>query len=163
MEKTFTETQRFTQWWLWLILIGTASLPLVNHFFSSNAVQSTLQIDILVVSFIAFCFAALFYFMSLKSEINAAGIKMKFIPFVKKSLKWDQIESIRLLNYGFVGGWGIRVWTDYGTVYNTKGQIGLAITTIEGQRFVIGTQQPERLAQVISTIKVAKFTNELTA
>ena len=28
MRTIFKETQRFSQWWLWLILIGTSILPL---------------------------------------------------------------------------------------------------------------------------------------
>lgn len=58
------------------------------------------------------------------------GAKLKKQPFV---------------NYGFVGGWGIRPWTRYGTVYNTRGQEGLAIELKNGKKFLIGTQNQAEL------------------
>ena len=45
---------------------------------------------------------------------------MSFIPFVKKRIKWTEIKKAEVVNYGFVGGWGIRLSIEYGTVYNIR-------------------------------------------
>ena len=55
------------------------------------------------------------------------------------------------VHYGFVGGWGIRFFTAYGTVYNMRGTKGLAINLEKGKKFLIGTQKPDLLNQFIQT------------
>lgn len=54
-----------------------------------------------------------------------------------------------LVNYGFVGGWGIRLGTKYGTVYNTKGNKGLFILLNNGKKYCIGTQKEDELREII--------------
>jgi len=53
------------------------------------------------------------------------------------------------VHYGFVGGWGIRLFTAYGTVYNMRGAKGLAIRLKSGKKFLIGSQRSEVLNQFI--------------
>ena len=73
--------------------------------------------------------------MQLKTTVDRNGIEMRFVPFIYKKITWNEIESAEVLNYGFVGGWGIRLWTKYGTVYNIKGNKGLAIKLKNGKQF----------------------------
>ena len=87
--------------------------------------------------------------MRLKTEINEQGITMHFRPFTKRQIAWQEIENAKVLDYGFVGGWGIRLWTNYGTVYNTKGSKGLALELKDGKKLLIGTQNPEKLEEVL--------------
>jgi len=77
-----------------------------------------------LVFFIIFVFGliALFLLTKLKTEINENEVKFNFVPFYKKSIKWNEIENAEVINYGFVG-WGIKIGTKYGTVYNTKEKI----------------------------------------
>ncbi|MCO4822597.1 MAG: hypothetical protein KC469_11050 [Flavobacteriaceae bacterium] len=74
---------------------------------------------------------------------------MDFFPFVKKRVHWKEIKSAEIVNYGFVGGWGIRLWTKYGTVYNTKGNTGLAVVLLNGKKFLIGTQKASELNKLV--------------
>jgi hypothetical protein len=62
---------------------------------------------------------------------------------------------MKVLNYGFVGGWGVRLWTKYGTVYNVKGNIGLAIELKNGTKFLIGTQKEIELRSFLEKIPAA--------
>ena len=78
---------------------------------------------------------------SLKSELDAEGIHLNFRPFTKKYFAWSDVQSAEIVNYGFVGGWGIRIGTKYGTVYNTQGKEGLWLTLKNGKKVVIGTQR----------------------
>ena len=71
---------------------------------------------------------------------------------VKKRVNWKEIKNAEIVNYGFVGGWGIRLWTQYGTVYNMKGNKGLAIELLNGKNFLIGTQKPKELTAMLEKI-----------
>ena len=56
------------------------------------------------------------------------------------------------MNYGCVGGWGIRLWTKYGTIYNIKGNKGLAVKLLSGKKFLIGTQKGNELSEIVKKI-----------
>jgi len=154
MTSLFKEDQRFTQWWLWLILIPIGVLPVVGIFkqlilgeeFGDNPMS-----DFGLILFAVFVFAllGLFLMMRLKTEIDQNEIRMSFIPFVKKRIKWTEIKKAEVVNYGFVGGWGIRLSIEYGTVYNIRGNKGLAIELRNGKRFVIGTQKEKELSSIV--------------
>ena len=77
---------------------------------------------------------------------------MQFVPFIKKHVDWNEVKSIKVIDYGFVGGWGIRLGTTFGTVYNIKGKMGLAIELINGKKFLIGTQKAEELQIILKEI-----------
>ena len=62
------------------------------------------------------------------------------------------MKHAEIVNYEFVGGWGIRLWTKYGTVYNTKGDKGLAIELQNGKKFLIGTQKATELSKIIEKV-----------
>lgn len=154
MKIEFREEQKFTQWWLWLILIGLGILLIFGMFkqlilgekFGDNPMS-----DIGLIIFCVFIYGiiALFWFMRLKTEIDQNEIRMNFFPFVKKRINWKEIKNAEIVNYGFVGGWGIRLWTKFGTVYNTKGNIGLAIELTNGKKILIGTQKENELNKIV--------------
>lgn len=148
----FQEKQRFTQWWLWLILIGTAITPIIGIYlqlaFGEKSGVNPMSHNELILFFVfTFSLIALFLFMQLKTEIDEKGIHMRYRPFLKKTTEWKDIESAQVINYGFVGGWGIRIWTSYGTVYNTGGKMGLAIKLKNGKKFLIGTKKEKELRE----------------
>jgi hypothetical protein len=154
MTALFKEKQRFTQWWLWLILIPIGVLPVVGIFqqlilgeeFGDNPMSN---FGLILFAVFVFALLGLFLMMRLKTEIDQNEIRMSFIPFVKKRIKWTEIKKAEVVNYGFVGGWGIRLSIEYGTVYNIKGNMGLAIELRNGKRFVIGTQREEELRKIV--------------
>jgi len=157
MKTEFKEEQKFNQWWLWLILIPMGVLPLIGIYkqlilgekLGDNPMS---DISLLIFSIIMFSLIGLFLIMKLKTSIDKNGINMHFFPFIKKSVDWQQIKNVKVVNYGFVGGWGIRLWTKYGTVYNMKGNKGLAIELLNGKNFLIGTQKPEELTAMLEKI-----------
>ena len=157
MKTEFKEEQKFNQWWLWLILILMGVLPLIGIYkqlilgekLGDNPMS---DISLLIFSIIMFSLVGLFLIMKLKTSIDKNGINMHFFPFIKKSVDWQQIKNVKVVNYGFVGGWGIRLWTKYGTVYNMKGNKGLAIELLNGKNFLIGTQKPEELTAMLEKI-----------
>lgn len=158
MKTEFTEEQKFTQWWLWLILIGIGILPIyglytqfiIGDTFGTNSMS---DVGLILFSVLVFSFILLFWFMRLRTEIDQNEIRMNFFPFTKKRIPWNEVKNAEVINYGFVGGWGIRIWTSYGTVYNTKGNKGLAIELLDGKKLVIGTQNEAVLKAILENIE----------
>lgn len=154
MKPIFTEKQRFTQWWIWLIFIviglftgyGVYKQLVLQEPFGNNPMSN---IGLLIFSGFILGIILLFFIMQLKTTINEQGITMHFRPFTRKQIAWEEITKLEVLDYGFVGGWGIRLWTNYGTVYNIKGSKGLALELKDGKKLLIGTQTPEALAATV--------------
>lgn len=88
----------------------------------------------------------------LETNITKESIAFRFFPFVKRNYSFNEIETYKVIDYGFVGGWGIRYTMKYGTVYNTKGTKGLFIKLKGGKTIVIGTQKPEELQKILTQI-----------
>jgi len=161
MNIVFKETQKFSQWWLWLILIGIGILPILGIYkqliigekFGDKPMS---DLGLIIFAVFVFSLIAMFCFMQLKTEIDQNGISMHFFPLVKKRVNWKEIKNAEIVNYGFVGGWGIRLWTKYGTVYNMKGDKGLAIELLNGKNFLIGTQKPKELTAMLEKISPKK-------
>ena len=158
MNIEFKEKQKFTQWWLWLLLGTSAIIPIVAIYlesiqggeFGENPSSGT-GLNVATIAF--FSVIALIWLIRLKTEIDHKEVRMIFSPFVKKTVQWNEIKKAEVLNYGFVGGWGIRLWTKYGTVYNIKGNKGLAIELKNGKKFLIGTQKEEELKRVVEKLR----------
>ena len=154
MKVEFKEVQKFTQWWLWLILIGIGLMPIYGIYkqlilgenFGSKPMS---DFGLIIFCVLIFGFIAMFWIMRLITEIDENEIRMSFFPFTKKQVSWKEIKNIEIVNYGFVGGWGIRIGTKYGTVYNTKGNKGLAIELTNGKKFLIGTQKETELNRIV--------------
>ncbi|MGB5430484.1 hypothetical protein [Eudoraea sp.] len=154
MKIEFKEEQKFTQWWLWLILIGIGLLPIYGIYkqlilgeqFGDNPMS---DLGLIIFTVFVFGLIAMFWYMRMITEIDQNEIRMSFFPFVKKRVKWKEIKNAEVVNYGFVGGWGIRLCTKYGTLYNTKGNKGLAIELLNGKKFLIGTQKETELSEII--------------
>jgi len=157
MKIDFKEEQKFTQWWLWIILIGIGIFPIFGIYkqlILGEKFGDKPMSDFGLILFCLFTFSiiSMFGFIRLKTEIDQDEIRINFFPFVKKRINWKGIKSVEIVNYGFVG-WGIRLWTKYGTVYNTKGNKGLAIELLNGKKFLIGTQKKNELKLVVEKAK----------
>ena len=153
MKSEFKEKQKFTQWWLWLFLIAIGLFQLYGIYKQLIKVEDfgdkpMSDIGLIFFSIIPFGIIILFWYMKLETEIDQKEIRIRFTPLVKKTFKWEDVKSATVLNYKFVG-YGIRLFTSYGTVYNTKGNTGLAIELNSGEKILIGTQKGTELAQII--------------
>ena len=157
----YKEVQRFTQWWLWLILLSIATIPFVGIYqqiildqpFGDQPMSDGGLVTFAILTLLLLLF---FAFIRLTTTITAKEIQINFSPFVNKSIKWEAIEKVEVIDYGFVGGWGIRLFTSYGTVYNIRGRKGLAITLKNGKKILVGTQQPQALSNAVHKIAFKK-------
>jgi hypothetical protein len=57
------------------------------------------------------------------------------------------------MRYDFVG-YGLRLDTQYGSVYNIKGYHGIRINLKDGKRILLGTQKADEFSQVLNEIQL---------
>jgi hypothetical protein len=157
MKIDFKEEQKFTQWWLWIILLAIGVFPIFGVYqqlilgekFGDKPMS---DLGLVVFCLVILMIIALFGFIRLKTAIDQDEIRISFFPFVKKRIQWKEIKTVEIVQYGFVG-WGIRLFTKYGIVYNVKGNKGLAIELVNGEKFLIGTQMEIEMMAVVEKAK----------
>jgi hypothetical protein len=153
LNVSFTEVQRIDQWWLRALLLVVLAILIYPAIRYMQTTVDKLELFAFCIGLlIGLAVIALIWFWKLTTVINNYGIAIK-CPFVNKKVNWEEIEHLEVLNYGFVGGWGIRVATKYGTVYNTSGKIGLAIKLKNGKKFLLGTQKENELKTIVEKWK----------
>ncbi len=84
--------------------------------------------------------------VKLVTKIDSLGITFFWYPFKKnaKIIYWKDIKSIEVIPYNFVSfGWGFS--PKYGTVNNVSGNTGIALTLINGSKYLVGTQKDQTL------------------
>ena len=142
------ETQKFAPWILCLMRGLVIFLVILSMWVFTRDTLAGIGFTFIVV----ICVLPMLSLevMRLRTEYNGDGISLNFIPFVKRHYNWFDIEKAELINYGFVGGWGIRMGTQYGTVYNTQGAEGLLLTLKTGRQITIGTQKPNAISEVVN-------------
>jgi hypothetical protein len=147
----FKETQRFTQWWLWLILLGSwGSMVFAIFMDPPQTLGGQFVVGILAISL-----PTLFWQIRLITQITTEGIYVRFIPFHFKSqfYSWDAIESAQVRTYNPLleyGGWGIKYgFNGQGKVYNIAGNQGLQLVFKSGEKILIGTQKPEEIQAAV--------------
>jgi hypothetical protein len=167
---SFREEQRFTQRWLWALVIA-ASLMMVGVFgyaiyqqlvlgepWGDNPMSDT-QLFILGPIFMLFGIALLLLFKltRLITEVRYDGLYVRYIPFHIRfrRYRFDEIESFEAIEYRPLrdyGGWGIKRGLK-GWAYNVSGNRGVMLTFRSGKRLMIGSQRAEELE---AAIRVAK-------
>ncbi|MDR1338787.1 MAG: hypothetical protein LBK58_01850, partial [Prevotellaceae bacterium] len=91
--------------------------------------------------------------------INKEGIFVWFHPvqFRKTYFSWEEIERVYIRKYSPVkeyGGWGYRTGSGRknGKACNIYGNIGLQIVLKNGNKFLIGTNDPDGITEVLKKI-----------
>lgn len=154
----FSESQKFRQWWLWVILVVSiaSATSLICYAKVQNkddmpafAVVAGVLVPLLII--------ALFLFANLQTAIDDIGVSVRFPPFRFKSkvIPWDEIANAWVRKYnpiGEFGGWGARYTFSRGTAYNVSGNMGLQLVLKDGKKMLIGSQQPDELAAVLQRL-----------
>jgi hypothetical protein len=151
----FEEKQQFSKIFLWLLSVFVMGIPLygiiVQIFLKKpfgNNPMSDIGLIVFALGMLAFC--GFFWSMTLTTKIDAKAISVRYVPFFNKQFKWEDIDKAEIIKYHFVG-FGIRLSFKYGTVYNIKGNLGMALHLKDGKKYLIGTQKPEELQKAIAT------------
>lgn len=141
-EIFFTEKQRFTQWWLWLILLGINAIFLYGIYvqliteqpFGSNPMSNT---GLIFATVFIVLLTVLFISIRLDTLIKTDRIYVRLFPLhiSFRHYGWDEIRIAHIRQYSPVkefGGWGIRYGLGgRGKAYNVSGNIGLQLERIK--------------------------------
>lgn len=160
--RIFEEKQQFRQWWLMLILSVTFLGVLVNFYnetdgFTIMPINYSIIFALIIVAIVIMGFLML----ELRTKIDRTGINATFhpIPFFTRNYTWSQIDQIFVRKYAPLreyGGWGIRGF-GAAKAYNVSGNYGIQIVTKDKKYFLIGTQRPKDVENVLK-----KYSEKIT-
>ena len=159
----FTESQRFKQWWLWLILLSFNGLFLFGVFkqviekqqFGDNPMSNE---GLLTATVLTIIITILFVNYRLDTKIKTDGIYVRFFPFhIKfKHYTWDKLTKSFVRQYSPLteyGGWGLRLGLfGNGKAFNVSGDKGLQLEFTDNKKLLIGTNRPEELTETLIKI-----------
>lgn len=158
MDKVpYQEKQKFNQPFVWIILVFFLIFQIYiiyqQIFLKSPVTNNPLPNPILIITTISpLVMIVAIIFIRLETEINETGIVFGFVPFSKRRINWEEVQQAEVIDYGFIGGWGLRFTFKYGTVYNVRGRYGLSILLKNGKKLMIGTQKQEELRNHIKSL-----------
>lgn len=164
MEKIlFTEEQRFSQWWLWLIMllalaavvvpftIGIHSQVVLDKPYGDNPMSNeglivTGGFSVLLLFLIFVVIAR----VRLKTKITTEGLYVAFSPLIKNWKKFvpGEIANYEIRTYSAkreFGGYGIKRRRRSGQSYTISGNIGLQLHFKNGKKLLIGTQKKQAI------------------
>ena len=158
-EILFKESQRFKQWWLWLILLSFNGLFLFGVFkkqqFGDNPMSNE---GLLTATVLTIIITILFVNYRLDTKIKTDGIYVRFFPFhIKfKHYTWDKLTKSFVRQYSPLmeyGGWGLRLGLfGNGKAFNVSGDKGLQLEFTDNKKLLIGTNRPEELTETLIKI-----------
>jgi hypothetical protein len=157
----FTEVQRFRDTWLWPALLAPAIIA--SLFVSYVVVEAVFLDDDGIMARDAFALGICFYVLKgvgvlvlalyaarLEIEVRSAGLFIRLAPFQRKHrhVTNEQLRKavIRRVVRGRRKGW---------RSYGMKGKEAVELVTSNGDRLIIGTQQPAKLVEALSSQAVA--------
>ncbi len=166
-EILFEETQQFsktgsrtiTKVTCILFLIGSILILFTN---SEDKVQTS--IGLFVSSIISGGISFIFNKAKLIMQIRTDGIYVSFPP-LRNSFTicyWENIDKLFIREYnplGEYGGWGIK-GRGNNLAYNVSGNIGIQLVLINDSKLLIGTNQPEEIASVLTRLGKLDYLTE---
>ncbi len=145
----FREVQRFRQWWVWAILLGSLGVAVGGTGYEVYRQEVPLT-SLLVMLAVAAGMILLFVVLELVIEVRSDVLYVRFWP-VRKQIPYDEITRCEARTYRPIleyGGWGIR-WGWKGWAYNVSGKEGVQLELKSGRRLLLGSQRPGELAAAI--------------
>ncbi len=160
MEK-FEEKQRFTQWWLWLILLAACTIPYIPIMMGLDS-KTDQWLGLLAMSILLFIIVGMLILIQLKTKLDEVGVHYQFIPFhfKQKTILWQDIKSAEVRKYEPLkeyGGWGIKGYSNKNKAYNVKGNMGLQVVLKNGNKILFGTQKADELSAILKSNKKQKI------
>ncbi len=157
---SFSEIQRFTQSWLFYLVIAMALVPIVSTILVSNGTnigQSEFMLSLAIGIVIGALVLSLMFFTKLEVYLEREGITYRLFPFqIKfKQISYNEIESYEIRKYSPIleyGGWGLRYSFKNGKAYNISGNMGIQLVLKNDKKTLFGTLKPEEFNLALSTM-----------
>lgn len=162
-EILFSESQKFKQWWLWIILLGINGLFLYGVYkqvalgqqFGDNPMSNT---GLLITVGLTLFFTVVFATFRLDTIIKKDGVYVRFFPLhiAFKHYPWNTLAKLYVRQYAAIteyGGWGLRLGLfGKGTAYNVSGNKGLQLEFKDNKKLLIGTNKPDEITEILNKI-----------
>lgn len=160
-ENLICEEQRFSRFFRWFLVFDSVFFILFIiglYFFLCRAGEKSLPVvAIVVILVVPAAVAILFWAAKLQTMVCKDGLYVRFFPFYMKFKRFafEDISEYYARKYRPIweyGGWGIRYTFRNGKAYNIRGNKGLQIVFKNGKKLLIGSQNPQELAEAIDSI-----------
>ena len=156
---SYREVQYFRQRWILLLALAAAGVAwygfilqiVLGQEFGTN--PSPDWVMWLIWLIVGIGLPLLIYKANLVIEVRRDYIFIHFIPFTSRKIGFDEIKHIEARTYNPIleyGGWGIRWGFGKKRAYNISGNQGVGLTLNNGENILIGSQNPDELARIIS-------------
>ena len=153
----FQETQRFRQIWIWALILGISGFSISSLFLLEDKAPLSF-VDLAFPLGMILLLNVLFLSFTLSTRIEADSLSYRFFPFTRwRTFPFKEIEALHLIEYNGLweyGGWGIK-WNGDTWSYTTGGKWGILVKTAD-KKFLLGTQKPEQVKQVIAEFNTYK-------
>lgn len=146
----FTEEQRFTRHWWWLL--GLSALLVALSFFRVGHHPLPLGARVLLLA-LPLLLVGMFTWLRLDTRVDAAGVSYRMRPLSRQRLAWAQVRRAYVREYAPIteyGGWGIKGYSFRNYALNVAGSQGLQLELANGRRILLGTQHPAELRQALA-------------
>jgi hypothetical protein len=153
------EVQRFSQWWLWLLLAGISGFQawilvqqlILKRPFGNHPASDTATLAICLATGLGL--PLLLLSCRLVTAVQSDALYVRYFPFHLRPVRiaYQQIKSCAAVRYrplADYGGWGIRFGKP-GKAYNVTGDLGVAIVFTSGEQLLIGSRRPEAVVQAV--------------
>jgi hypothetical protein len=160
----FEEVQTFNRKGLstlFKILIGLLLLCYILIFFFIGKNYNNHFLWLIFVAIILLVFSSLFTKGRLITQFRRDGIYVRFPPLYGslQFFPWENITELYIRQYDPVmeyGGWGIRTGSS-GRSFSVSGETGLQLVLKDKSRFLIGTENPALMADVLKKLNILNF------
>lgn len=160
-QPLYSESQRFSQWWLWLLVLAGAAVGWVAFIhqiimgrpFGSNPGPDWLTWVILILIGIGMPW----FFRSLRLTVSVYSDRLliRFRPLNRRRIDASAIASCAVREYRPIreyGGWGLRWSPSHGRAYTIHGTLGIQLELKNGKKLLIGSQRAQELCAAISRL-----------
>lgn len=167
--NSYSETQRFRQAWVWVVFVLLLLLNVFNFWYKPSNIElyKSLYPDSFLAKFdellfyikvvgviLAAGYILLFGLFTLRTTVNEAGVSYQFFPMqfnlVKKG--WGEIEKAYVRQYRRAKGGPVKYFVNDGRTYSIAGIMGLQLVFKNGDRVLVGTQQPQALKATLQAL-----------
>lgn len=167
MKPLFEEKQRFTQWWLWLIIVSAAAV-VIGLFAHGMFVQlvlgkpwgnepmsddSLIVFSILIISSMVIMLL-IFFNAVLEIVVDRGSVSYRYFPLLRR---WRRIERETIRSFEvkteYMQGYGFHTDLRGNKRINVKGYSGIELTMLDGKRLYLGTQKPGDFLNALNKMK----------
>ncbi len=153
--KIFIESQRFNQWWLYLIFIIPLFALVIPVLLKIEKTMANINLSYFFITLLILLLVYFFIFsIKLKTRIDEQGIHYQFFPFNSKLklIPWNELEQCFCRKYrplSEFGGWGYRVNFRNGKALNIRGNWGIQLVFKNEKKLLIGTQKQDDVKRIL--------------